>query len=151
MGAHSRVCAAQAGRVASATEAAYGRVPGSGSSRPHTVRRLGRAGKNSPTMSRTCSMNSGSLESLNVSLRCGWSANAFHIRLTALWLIPERAAIERGLQCVASEGALSNVSVITRSTSASEIDRGAPSRARPATHRAVDPRSAGATCQRSPG
>ena len=38
------------------------------------------------------------------------------------------AAMERVLQCVASEGVVSSVSVITRSTSASEIERGAPGR-----------------------
>jgi hypothetical protein len=47
-------------------------------------------------------------------------------RLTALWLIPHRRASERVLQCVASRGVASKVSVRTRSTSVSPIRRGAP-------------------------
>ena len=79
-------------------------------------------------MSRTFSMNSGSVESLKVSARCGCRAKARQIRLTAVWLIPARLAMERVLQCVASGGVASSVSVITRSTSASVIARGAPGR-----------------------
>jgi len=37
-----------------------------------------------PTISRTFSMNSGSFESLNVSVRCGCNAKARHTRLTAV-------------------------------------------------------------------
>ena len=49
------------------------------------------------------------------------------MRLTALWLTARLAfAIERVLQCVASRGFDSSVLVITRSTSASRIVRGAP-------------------------
>ena len=61
-------------------------------------------------------MNSGSFDSLNVSLRCGCSAKALQIRLTAVWLSPHVLAMERVLQCVASRGVLSRVIVITRST-----------------------------------
>src|SRR5215211_9501493 len=57
-------------------------------------------------MSRTSSMNCGSGESLNASVWCGLSANARQIRLTADWLIPVAAAIERVDQCVASFGCL---------------------------------------------
>jgi hypothetical protein len=46
-------------------------------------------------MSRTLSTNSGSDDSLKVSVRCGLSPNARQIRLTADWLIPVAAAIER--------------------------------------------------------
>jgi hypothetical protein len=42
--------------------------------------------------------------------------------------MPQRLAIPRVLHCVASFGLLSNVSVITRSTSLSLIFRGAPGR-----------------------
>src|SRR5271166_4870504 len=50
------------------------------------------------------------------------------MRLTALWLSPQRLAIERVAQCVASGGRFSNVRVSTCSTSASLILRGAPGR-----------------------
>ena len=50
------------------------------------------------------------------------------MRLMVLRLSPERRAIERVLQCVASAGVVSNVSVTTLSTSASVILRGAPDR-----------------------
>jgi hypothetical protein len=39
-------------------------------------------------------MNSGSADSLNVSVRCGCSWNAFQIRPTVERLSPEWAAIE---------------------------------------------------------
>src|SRR6266498_4024002 len=57
-----------------------------------------------PTMSRTLSMNCGSGESLNASVWCGLSPNARQIRLTAVWLIPVAAAIDRVDQCVAFAG-----------------------------------------------
>src|SRR5208337_3056166 len=50
------------------------------------------------------------------------------MRLTALWLSPQRLAIERVAQCVASGGRFSNVRVSTCSTSASLILHGAPGR-----------------------
>jgi len=73
-------------------------------------------------------MNRGSVLSLNVSLRWGARAKARQIRLIELWLKPVAAAIERVLQWVASRGADSSVSAMTRSTSASPIVRGAPGR-----------------------
>src|SRR2546426_526654 len=79
-------------------------------------------------MSRTLSMNSGSLDSLNVLTRCGRKLNARQIRLTAVWLSPHRRASVRVLQCVASRGVVSSVTRITRSTSSSVIRRGAPGR-----------------------
>src|SRR5438445_1045531 len=79
-------------------------------------------------MSRTFSIKSGSFDSLNVSVRCGCRAKARQIRLTAVWLRPLVRAIDRVLQCVASRGVDSNVIVTTRSTSSSEIRRGAPGR-----------------------
>ena len=79
-------------------------------------------------MSRTFSMNSGSVESLNVSTRCGRRANARQIRLIALWLSPTACAIDRLLQCVASTGFVSSVRMMTCSTAASVIVRGAPGR-----------------------
>ena len=49
-------------------------------------------------MSRTFCMNSGSLESLKVSVRWGWRENARQMRLMVLRLSPEASAIERVLQ-----------------------------------------------------
>ena len=73
-------------------------------------------------------MNCGSGDSLNVSVWCGFNPNARQIRLTALWLIPVAAAIERVDQCVAVRGCSSSVFTITRSTSSSLIVRGLPGR-----------------------
>ena len=56
------------------------------------------------------------------------SAKARQMRLTVLWLRPERWAMDRVLQCVASLGVVSSVSVITRSTSSSVTARGRPLR-----------------------
>src|SRR6476646_85432 len=79
-------------------------------------------------MSLTLSMNCGSGESLKVSDWCGFKPNARQIRLTADWLIPVAAAIERVDQCVAPTGCCSSVFTITRSTSSSPIVRGLPGR-----------------------
>ncbi len=79
-------------------------------------------------MSRTFSMNSGSLESLKVSVRWGWSENARQMRLMVLRLSPEASAIERVLQCVAPRGVVSRVRASTRSTSVSLTLRGVPDR-----------------------
>ena len=64
-------------------------------------------------MSRTLSTNSGSLDSLNVWLRCGCKPNATHIRRIVVWEKPVAAAIERIDQCVASAGVFRNVRSIT--------------------------------------
>jgi hypothetical protein len=50
------------------------------------------------------------------------------MRLIALWLIPVALAIERVDQCVAPAGCPSSVLTVTRSTSASLIERGFPGR-----------------------
>src|SRR5262245_39051398 len=87
-------------------------------------------------MSRTFSTNSGSGDSLNVSVRCGCSPKARQMRVTVLWLNPQRAAMPRVLQCVASRGFVSNVNRTTSSTAASPTVRGAPGRgssSRPST------------------
>ena len=73
-------------------------------------------------------MNSGSFESLNVSVRCGCKAKARQMRLIVLRLNPHALAIERVLQCVASAGRLSKVRVSTASICASVTVRGAPGR-----------------------
>lgn len=65
-------------------------------------------------MSRTFSMNSGSGESLKVSVRWG--------------VTPQARAMVRVLQWVAPRGVVSRVRVITRATAASLIRRGAPGR-----------------------
>ena len=56
----------------------------------------------SPTTSRTLATNCGSLDSFQVSWRCGCSPNAFQIRSTADCVRPTSRAIERVDQCVAS-------------------------------------------------
>ena len=48
-----------------------------------------------PTISRTFSRNSGSLDNLKVSLRCGWRAKARQMRFTVLRLNPDAAASDR--------------------------------------------------------
>jgi hypothetical protein len=50
------------------------------------------------------------------------------VPLTAFWLIPVAAAIDRVDQCVAFAGCSSSVLTITRSTSSSVIVRGLPGR-----------------------
>jgi hypothetical protein len=59
---------------------------------------------------------SGSVDSLNVSLRSGCRPKVRQIRLTVDWLSPLAWAIERVDQCVASLGVDSNVLTITAST-----------------------------------
>jgi hypothetical protein len=79
-------------------------------------------------MSRTFSTNSGSVESLKVSLRCGCSENAFQMRWTVEGARPEALAIVRELQWVQPAGRLSSVAVTTSATFASLTVRGAPGR-----------------------
>ncbi len=67
-------------------------------------------------MSRTLSTNSGSLDNLNVWLRCGCKPNAAHIRRIVVWEKPVSAAIEWIDQCVASAGVVRSVCSITAAT-----------------------------------
>ncbi len=69
------------------------------------------------------------------------------IRLTADWLIPVAAAIERVDQCVAFVGCCSSVFTITRSTSSSLIVRGFPGRGSSASRRSHGGRTGPATCR----
>jgi hypothetical protein len=71
---------------------------------------------------------SGSFESLKAAVRCGCRLKARQMRLTVLWLNPQRAAIARVLQWVPSRGFASSVSVTTCSTCASLMRREAPGR-----------------------
>ena len=82
----------------------------------------------SPTTSRTFSTNQGSVESLNVPVRCGWRLNARQMRDTVDWLRPSSSASVRVLQCVASLVLVSSVRVTTTCTRASSIVRGRPER-----------------------
>src|SRR5262249_27416893 len=68
------------------------------------------------------------LRSLKASVRCGCKPKARQMRLTVLWLNPQRAAIARVLQGVASRGLASSVSVTICSTCPSLMWRGAPGR-----------------------
>src|SRR6516225_1136231 len=79
-------------------------------------------------MSRTLATNSGSVESLKVSRRCGCSPKARQIRPTLDVEMPECRAMLRVLQCVAPDGRLSNVCTMTLSSVASSILRGTPGR-----------------------
>src|SRR4029077_5189952 len=79
-----------------------------------------------PTISRTLSTNSGSLDNLNVWLRCGCKPNAAHIRRIVVWEKPVSAAIERIDQCVASTGVVRNVRSITAATWSAFLGRGRP-------------------------
>src|ERR1700712_376982 len=82
----------------------------------------------SPTTSRTLATKSGSVDSLNVSCRCGFRPKARQIRCTVLTERPLSCAMPRELQCVASSGWLSSVRVITASIRSSSTVRGAPGR-----------------------
>ena len=62
-------------------------------------------------------MNWGSVDSFQVSVRCGLRPNARQIRLIAVWLIPVARAIDRVDQCVSWwGGGSSRVLTITAST-----------------------------------
>jgi hypothetical protein len=79
-------------------------------------------------MSLTFSTNSGSVWSLNVSLRHGCNPKAFQIRPTLAGETPTRLANEQVDQCVASLGISSSVLTISSSTFSSLIARGTPGR-----------------------
>jgi hypothetical protein len=79
-------------------------------------------------MSRTFSTNCGSLENLKFSTRCGCRPKARQMRTIAVCDRPVFCAISRVLQCVLLAGIDSSVCVMTASTSASPIARGAPGR-----------------------
>ena len=79
-------------------------------------------------MSRTLSTNSGSVDSLKVSRRCGCSPKARQMRPTLEVEMPLCRAILRVLQWVAPAGRLSSVCTMTCSTLASSIVRGPWSR-----------------------
>jgi hypothetical protein len=92
-------------------------------------------------MSRTFSMNCGSVESLKVSTRCGLSAKARQIRLMADCDMPRWRARLRVDQWVASVGVVSRVVTSTCSTCSSVIVRAAPGRgssARPSSRWATN-------------
>src|SRR3954467_6699519 len=80
----------------------------------------------SPTTSNTLSTNSGSLDSLNVSARCGFASNAFQIRPIVEGESPLRWAIFARDQCVAFAGVDSNVATTTSSTCSAVTDGGRP-------------------------
>ena len=80
----------------------------------------------SPTTSTTFSTNSGSVDSLNVPVKCGLISNLRQIRPIVDGDSPLRSAIEARDQCVASWGISSSVAVITSSTLSSRTDGGLP-------------------------
>ena len=81
-----------------------------------------------PQMSWTFSMNSGSLESFQVSWRCGCSPNARQIRITASGVTPSGPPSTAWTSASRPCGLLSSVVITTRSTSSSVIVRGRPGR-----------------------
>src|SRR5215218_5852708 len=93
------------------------------------------------TMSRTLSMNNGSVDNLKVSSIHGLSPNAFQMRLTVGWDIPVALAIPLVDQCVASTGCSVSVFTTTASTWSSVTVRGTPERcssARPVSRLATN-------------
>jgi hypothetical protein len=105
-----------------------------GPARPRTAPAPARVGPGTaPPTSRTFSMNWGSPnwgspDSLNPSVRCGLSRNAFQIRPTVDFESPDRLAIDARDQWVAPSGVSSRVATTTASTCSSVIVRGAPGR-----------------------
>ena len=94
-----------------------------------------------PTTLTTLSTNSGSVDSLNVPVKCGLMSNLRQIRPIVDLLSPLRSAIEARDQCVASGGISSSVAVMTSSTLSSRIDGGRPGRGsscRPSTRDAAN-------------
>src|SRR5215210_1940306 len=81
-----------------------------------------------PTTSNSLSTNSGSLDSLNVSVRCGLRSKAFQIRPIVVLDSPDRLAIDARDQCVALTGVCSNVATTTSSTCSTLIEGGRPGR-----------------------
>ena len=82
-----------------------------------------------PTMSRTFSMNCGSVDSFHESTRCGLSPNARQIRETAVWFNPAASAIDRVDQCESPPGGGSSRVLTTTASTASSVNlRGAPGR-----------------------
>ena len=79
-------------------------------------------------MSRTLSTNSGSVDNLKVSARCGCRPKARQMRCTLEVEMPLLRAIARELQWVAPSGMVSRVATTTASTLASSIERGTPGR-----------------------
>src|SRR3981189_532939 len=80
-------------------------------------------------MSRTFSMNCGSVDSFQVSTRCGLRAQPRQNREIEVWDIPRLLAIDRVDQCVSPlAGFSSRVLTITDSTCSSVMVRAAPGR-----------------------
>ena len=79
-------------------------------------------------MSRTLSMSNGSVDNLNVSLRCGCKPKARQMRLTVDRLMPLAFAMSRTLQCVAPAGVVSSVRMTTCSICSSSMRLGVPGR-----------------------
>jgi len=97
------------------------------SSTHRMIARFGGDGYNR-TISCTLSTNSGAVDSLKVSLRCGCKPNAAQIRRIVVCDSPVAAAIERIDQWVASLGVVFSVRSITSATCPSETVRGRPGR-----------------------
>ena len=79
-------------------------------------------------MSRTFSAKSGSVESLEVSVRCGRRPEARQARPTVVADRPEALAIVRRLQCVPPSGRSAGVRSSSAAIRSSSVRRGAPGR-----------------------
>ena len=76
-----------------------------------TIARMG-GSRYKPTMSRTFSTNSGSVESLKVSWRCGYNPKARQMRVTAVCDRPISRAMVRVLQCVVLSAAIPIIGLV---------------------------------------
>ena len=81
------------------------------SSTHRTIARMG-GSRYKPTMSRTFSTNSGSVESLKVSWRCGYNPKTRQMRVTAVCDRPISRAMVRVLQCVALSAAIPIIGLV---------------------------------------
>src|ERR1700722_4057077 len=112
-GVYSHGSAVRPDLGALAAEVDCGPAPGSGFFHRHTAPMPVRG----PTISRTFSTNSGSVDSLKVSGRCGCNPKARQLRWMVDGAYPTALAIERNDQCVAPGGVPSSVSRIVSAIS----------------------------------
>src|SRR5271168_2257238 len=75
-----------------------------------------------PTTSTSLSSNFGSLDTLNVSIRCGCNPRSDQMRCTVAGLTPTRLAIVRHDQCVCPGGVVVLVNLTIWATVSSVID-----------------------------
>ena len=94
----------------------------------HSTRARSGGARWRPTMSRTFSAESGSVESLKLSARCGRRPEARQARPTVAADGPEASATVRRLHCVPPSGRSASVRSGSAATRSSSVRRGAPGR-----------------------